>query len=272
MKYVAQSGSSTQKDWQMPPTKAQQLLTRATVVLSLALVAGLYACFWVFQSQLALAQAADSFLDVFTASVLAYTMAISALPSDENHPFGHARAQPIGALVAAVTSYAFDGRAKGVIDASGNVRPSSFKADSSSPRAKRRTVIEWDGATPVRVSVEPPRKHAPDPARVVGALDPVSAGFALLRDNAPENICAVSVDVFDGSRRSRLTVGEPVAEDGGFVCRGIYARLEGEAHSLSSQAEYPFTLHFAPAGDGLVRIERIETETRFGPAVVSRRG
>ena len=102
MKYVAQSGSSTQKDWQMPPTKAQQLLTRATVVLSLALVAGLYACFWVFQSQLALAQAADSFLDVFTASVLAYTMAISALPSDENHPFGHARAQPIGALVAAV--------------------------------------------------------------------------------------------------------------------------------------------------------------------------
>lgn len=176
------------------------------------------------------------------------------------------------ALVAAVTSYAFDGRAKGVIDASGNVRPSSFKADSSSPRAKRRTLIEWDGATPVRVSVEPPRKHAPDPARVVGALDPVSAGFALLRDNAPENICAVSVDVFDGSRRSRLTVGEPVAEDGGFVCRGIYARLEGEAHSLSSQAEYPFTLHFAPAGDGLVRIERIETETRFGPAVVSRRG
>lgn len=102
MKYVTSTGSSTQKDWHMSPSTAQQLLTRATVVLSLALVAALYACFWVFQSQLALAQAADSFMDVFTASILAYTMAISALPSDENHPFGHARAQPIGALVAAV--------------------------------------------------------------------------------------------------------------------------------------------------------------------------
>lgn len=102
MKYVTKTGSSTQKDWHMSPTSAQQLLTRATVVLSFALVVALYACFWVFQSQLALAQAADSFMDVFTASILAYTMAISALPSDENHPFGHARAQPIGALVAAV--------------------------------------------------------------------------------------------------------------------------------------------------------------------------
>ncbi len=124
----------------------------------------------------------------------------------------------------------------------------------------------------MRVSVQPPRKHAPDPARVVGALDPVSAGFALLRDNAPENICDVSVDVFDGSRRSRLTVGKPVAAQGGFVCEGTYARLEGEAHSLSSQSEYPFTLTFAPTGDGQVRIERIETRTRFGPAVISRRG
>ena len=55
-------------------------------------------------------------------------------------------------LVGAMTSYAFDGRATGFVDAAGNVSPVSFKADSSSPRAKRRTEIEWDGETPVRVS------------------------------------------------------------------------------------------------------------------------
>lgn len=80
----------------------QKLLTKATVLLSALLVAGLYLGFWLFGSQLALAQAADSFMDVFTASVLAYTLGISALPRDDNHPFGHSRAQPIGALVAAV--------------------------------------------------------------------------------------------------------------------------------------------------------------------------
>ena len=101
---------------------------------------------------------------------------------------------------------------------------------------------------------------------------PVSAGFALLRDNSPDAICNTTIDVFDGSRRSRLSVGKPVAAGDGYSCAGTYARLEGEAHSLSSQSEYPFTLTFAPAGVGQVRIERIETRTRFGPAVISRRG
>ncbi|MBK9975618.1 MAG: cation transporter [Planctomycetes bacterium] len=81
-----------------------KLLIRAVVVFSLALVAALYACFWVFGSQLALAQAADSFMDVFTAIVLGWTVAVAARPSDEDHPFGHFRAEPIGALVAAIVA------------------------------------------------------------------------------------------------------------------------------------------------------------------------
>jgi hypothetical protein len=176
------------------------------------------------------------------------------------------------ALVGAMTGYAFDGRSSGVIDAEGRVSPVRFAANSSSPRAKRRTEIEWDGATPTRVSVEPPRRHAPDPARVVGALDPVSAGFALLRDAAPDEICDTSLDVFDGSRRSRLSLAEPVPADGGFTCAGVYARLEGEAHTMSAGGSYPFTLVFVPNGDGLMRLERVETRTRFGPAVIRRRG
>jgi hypothetical protein len=176
-------------------------------------------------------------------------------------------------FVSAVTGYSFDGRARGSIDASGKVTPRLFEADSTSPRAKRRTEIEWRGDTPVRVSVVPPRNYAPDPDRIVGALDPVSAGFALLRDNAAGAICDTSIDVFDGSRRSRLSLGKPVAGAGGAVtCAGVYAKLEGESHSFSPQAEYPFTVTFAPGGDGRMRLERIETETRFGNAVVSRRG
>lgn len=81
-----------------------KLLIRGVVVFSVLLVVALYACFWVFHSQLALAQAADSFMDVFTASVLGWTVAVAARPSDEDHPFGHSRAEPIGALVAAVVA------------------------------------------------------------------------------------------------------------------------------------------------------------------------
>lgn len=175
-------------------------------------------------------------------------------------------------LVGAFTDFGFEGEASGRLAADGSVAPERFRAKSVSPRAKRRTEIDWQGAMPVRVSVEPPRGKEPDPARMVGALDPVSAGFALLRDNAPENVCATRVDVYDGSRRSRLTLGAPVAGEGTLSCSGSYARLEGEAHSLSSQTEYPFTLVFRERGDGLMRLDRIETQTRFGRAVVARRG
>jgi hypothetical protein len=154
-------------------------------------------------------------------------------------------------LVGAFTDYGFEGEATGRLGPDGSVAPERFRAKSISPRAKRRTEIDWQGETPVRVSVEPPRRQEPDPARMVGALDPVSAGFALLRDN---------------------TLGAPVEGEGTLSCSGTYARLEGESHSLSSQSEYPFTLRFRAREDGLMRLERIETETRFGRAVVARRG
>lgn len=214
------------------------------------------------------------------ASAETYDLSLSGIPLGtvtlESKQSGDAyvavsRITPNG-LVSAVTGYAFDGRARGLVDPSGKVTPLTFEADSRSPRAERRTEIEWRDGTPVRVSVEPPRNYAPDPDRVAGALDPVSAGFALLRDNAAEEICDTSVDVFDGSRRSRLSLGRPVESDGGMTCSGVYARLEGEQHSFSPQAEYPFTVTFAPRGDGRMRLERIEARTRFGPAVVDRRG
>ncbi len=54
------------------------------------------------RSQLVLAQGADSLFDLASGIVLAITAAVSLQPHDENHPFGHSRAEPIGALITAV--------------------------------------------------------------------------------------------------------------------------------------------------------------------------
>jgi cation diffusion facilitator family transporter len=53
-------------------------------------------------SQIVLAQAADSLFDLAVGIVLVVSVRVAAQPSDENHPFGHQRAEPIGALVTAV--------------------------------------------------------------------------------------------------------------------------------------------------------------------------
>lgn len=84
--------------------RPEQILTLVSLAGSAALVVGLFLAYWTFNSQLALAQAADSFLDVFTGTVLAYALVVSAQPSDREHPFGHSRAEPIGALIVAVVA------------------------------------------------------------------------------------------------------------------------------------------------------------------------
>ena len=54
------------------------------------------------ESQLVLAQGADSLFDLAAGVILAVSASVGDRPRDENHPFGHQRAEPIGALVTAV--------------------------------------------------------------------------------------------------------------------------------------------------------------------------
>lgn len=216
------------------------------------------------------AHAQSDVFDLTVAGIPLATVTLRAESSDGAYT-AFSSIAPNG-FVGAFTDYAYSGRATGRMDASGKLKPVRFESDSTSPRATRRTEIDWVNGAPVNVSVVPPRRSQVDPLRGSGALDPVSAGFALLRENDPGKVCDTEVEVFDGSRRSRLALGKPVADGQMVVCSGSYSRLEGEAHTLSNQSEYPFRLTFSPNGAGKVRLERIETKTRFGVAVVSRRG
>jgi len=83
-------------------SSAEFRLTVATLLGSVALSGVLLGAYLLYDSQLAFAQFADSFVDVVTAAVLAWTVRLSAKPEDSDHHFGHRRAQPVGALVVAV--------------------------------------------------------------------------------------------------------------------------------------------------------------------------
>jgi hypothetical protein len=175
-------------------------------------------------------------------------------------------------IVGIFADFFFDGSASGTLTGAGAVVPRRFDATSKSPRALRHSRIDWEKGTPVRVSVEPPRSSAPDPAQQTGTLDPVSAGFRLFRTAPADAVCGTTVDVFDGSRRSRLKLDDPARDGDALVCAGTFARIEGEAHSMADLREFPFKLVFVPNGGGLYRLERIEAPTNFGQAVLSRQG
>lgn len=81
---------------------ASRGLLAATILGSLLLAVGLFGIYRLFHSQLALAQAADSLVDMLGGAGLLWALSASLQPADREHPQGHSLAQPVAALVAAV--------------------------------------------------------------------------------------------------------------------------------------------------------------------------
>ncbi len=86
----------------MSSERPRQSWVAFAFLLNAALVAAHFGVFALTGSRLVLAQGADSVMDITATVVLALTARVGRQPRDDNHPFGHGRAEPIGALVAAV--------------------------------------------------------------------------------------------------------------------------------------------------------------------------
>lgn len=76
-------------------------LSRFTLVLSGTFSLLLFTLGFTLSSDMALAQASDSLVDFGGAFVLAFVVQMAQKPSDRGHPFGHTRAEPLGALAIA---------------------------------------------------------------------------------------------------------------------------------------------------------------------------
>jgi cation diffusion facilitator family transporter len=76
-----------------------------TVGLNLALCVASFVVWHLSGSKLVLAQGADSLMDLAVGAVLIVSVRVAGRPSDVGHPFGHQRAEPIGALVASVLAF-----------------------------------------------------------------------------------------------------------------------------------------------------------------------
>lgn len=216
------------------------------------------------------ASAAPATFDFTVAGLPIGTIATNS--SQEGSRYGAIANIDATGLVGFFTSFYFHGRSSGTVDAGGTVVPTRFEAESKSSRAIRRTTIDWEDGRPVSVSIEPPRSDNADPAEQGGTLDPVSAAFRLLRDMPVADVCNVTLDMFDGSRRSRLSLGAPRSDGSVLTCSGTYARMKGESLGSLDRDQFPFTLTYSVGADGIARVQRIEAPTNFGRALVSRKG
>ncbi|MFD0858571.1 DUF3108 domain-containing protein [Roseovarius aquimarinus] len=129
------------------------------------------------------------------------------------------------------------------------------------PRIAGGTVAEEVAADP----------EALDPAQQGGTVDPLTALWGVLRDRPADSVCRNDVSIFDGQRRSRITMtGREAGENGATTCTGAYTRVAGfSASEMKRQSVYPFAVSYMPAG-GAMRATALHVRSSYGAAEMTR--
>lgn len=223
-------------------------LSLVSIGLGILLAGGLLAAWAAFDSQLALAQAADSLVDTLTAATLWWAVQISREPPDEDHPAGHHAAEPLGALLVAVLAGALalevGSRAVEALRTGAVPRLDPLLAGVFGAKVLAKIVIS-------RVALRHHRAHSSPALRAIGvdSRNDVLVGTVALVGFVAARYGTPSIDawlalplavwiggsaVFLGMENVRLLMGEAAAPTRRAELEAIASQVEGvrRAHSL----------------------------------------
>ncbi len=178
-------------------------------------------------------------------------------------------------LASVFKRFSYTGRVEGT-QSRGRYRPSGYSetADTGKKRMQRRIV--YTGGRPVGVTTVPEREPKPydvTPETVpAGAVDPVTALYATLRDVDAGQECTTDVVFFDGTETARIRLSGRKADGSGVTCAGVYRRLAGYSDKdMKERTDFPFMLTYAPVEGGRMRVMALTLDTLFGKGRMVRR-
>lgn len=212
----------------------------------------------------------DLVLKGLRAGTLAYDG--SAVPGGTYAVRGQLKTSGLAAMLRKVR---YDAVAKGQLTAKGTFVPMSYTEKADTGRRQSESVMAYVRGVPQVTSYNPPRAprdYDVDPGTQGGTVDPLTAMFATLRDVDPGQECQVSLKMFDGRRASQIATSTPQARGDKVVCAGEYRRIAGfSAEDMAEKARFPFTLTYAPNGEGRMRVVEVAMDSLFGKARLVRR-
>lgn len=176
-------------------------------------------------------------------------------------------------LVGRLFDFGYLGNSTGRILGNTRLQPETYTADKNSSGETRSYELVYRNGVPVKAATVPPTnfpKYAPDPAKMGGSLDPVSAAWSLLRDVPVGEACNRSAMVYDASRSFKVWLQPRQPAGDLWSCAGAYSREGGfSPRKLAEQKTFPFTVFFREDA-GMMRPVRVEVVTTFGTARATR--
>lgn len=176
-------------------------------------------------------------------------------------------------LAAMLKKVRYEAGAKGSISAKGGFAAASYTEDANTGKRHSQSSIVWKGGVPtVKSSSErEPKPWDISPASQKGTVDPLTAMFAALREVPAGQECKVNLTMFDGRRASKVSLSGRQASGATVTCAGEYRRVAGfSPEDMAEKTRFPFTLTYAPAAEGRMRVVEVAMDTLYGKAKLVR--
>jgi hypothetical protein len=210
--------------------------------------------------------------DVYFSGIRAGLLVFKGLTTDTQYSAA-GRLQSTG-LLRIVADIRYDASVVGRIR-DGRFVPVRYEEVANTGQRVSEAVMEYVDGVPQVKAFAPPRDPKPDdlhPATQGGTLDPASAVFFLLRDVPEAQMCPGAIAMFDGVRRSRLSVENPQRDGDTVTCSGQYRREAGFADwEMAQKSDFPFTVIYRQGEAGLMTVDQVRIDTLYGTAVLDRR-
>ncbi|SLN39630.1 hypothetical protein PSA7680_01958 [Pseudoruegeria aquimaris] len=218
------------------------------------------------------ALAEDAIFDVSLRGIKGGSLTLSAVESNGQYA-ATGLAQTTG-LVGAIARFRYTAKVRGSVRG-GRYRPAAYSETEHTSRRDSTSTITYRNGVPVVVSGREGRKPRPwdiDPARQGDAVDPLTALHLTLRAVPESEVCRLSVFVFDGHRRSKVSLSQPKRSETGYTCKGEYRRVSGyKPADMEERTSFPFTVEMAPAGGGKFHPVKITSASLYGTVTMNRR-
>ncbi len=159
--------------------------------------------------------------------------------------------------------------------ASGRVRngelvPTRFESRTKTPKRQSEVEMEFRSGRPVVLSYRPerdPRPYDVNPSDQRGTRDLTTTALLMFRSVAREDLCNTTYELFDGRRRTRVTLAEPEFKDTEAVCQGTFFRVAGyPQHVIDEKSEFDVTFTYESTGGDRYRVRKFSAETTVGRA------
>ncbi|MEL7105171.1 MAG: DUF3108 domain-containing protein [Pseudomonadota bacterium] len=177
-------------------------------------------------------------------------------------------------LIGALTSVRYTAKTQGRIR-SGRFVPQSYEELANIGDRNTALSITYDNGVPNPPVFTPPRvsdRPSVDPSQQGDALDLLTALYALFRDTPGDRLCRFGSFIYDGARRTSISLRPLRQSAEEVVCAAEYRRISGfTVAELRRRETFDFRLVYAPNGDGTWSVARADVESVYGVVSLERR-